>query len=124
MIAIDTSSFIAYLRGEQGRDVESVDEAFRLEQAALPPVVLVELLSVPKLDRDITGLIRALPVLETDDGFWERAALTRSVVLSRRLRARLADTLIAQSCLDHGVPLITRDSDFRHFAAHAGLVLV
>jgi predicted nucleic acid-binding protein len=41
--------------------------------------------------------------------------------LAKGLKARLADTLIAQSCLDHGVPLITHDTDFRHFAALRGL---
>ena len=123
MIAIDTSSFIAYLAGEEGTDVESVDEALRLQQASLPPVVLTEMLSVPGLERSVANLIREIPILEADSGFWERAAGTRAKILSRRLRARLADTLIAQSCLDYGVPLITRDSDFRHFASHAGLVL-
>jgi predicted nucleic acid-binding protein len=34
----------------------------------------------------------------------------------------LADTLIAQACLDHEVPLVTRDPDFRHFRT-AGLRL-
>jgi predicted nucleic acid-binding protein len=124
MIAIDTSSLIAYLRGVEGPDVESVDKAFRLKQAVLPPVVLTEMLSDPGLDSEVAGLIRELPVLETGDGFWERAALTRSRILSKKLRARLAATLIVQACLDHETPLITRDSDFRHFASHAGLVLV
>jgi len=32
-------------------------------------------------------------------------------------------TLIAQSCIDHHVPLITRDGDFRPFARYAGLTL-
>ena len=123
MIAIDTSSLIAYLAGEEGSDVESVDEALKLQQASLPPVVLTELLSIPRLERSVANLIREIPVLEADPGFWERAAVTRTKILSRRLRARLADTLIAQSCLDYGVPLITRDSDLRHFATHAGLVL-
>jgi len=36
----------------------------------------------------------------------------------------LADTLIAQSCIDYRVPLITRDSDFRHFAKYCGLILL
>jgi predicted nucleic acid-binding protein len=34
------------------------------------------------------------------------------------------DTLIAQSCLDHDVPLITRDADFRPFERLARLKLV
>ncbi|MEJ2079015.1 MAG: PIN domain-containing protein [Acidobacteriota bacterium] len=123
MIAIDTSSLIAYLRGDGGADVELVDEAFRLQQAFLPPVVLTELLSLPGLERSVAKLVREIPVLEADTGLWERAAGTRRRILSKKLRARLADTLIAQSCLDYGVPLITRDSDFRHFAAHVGLKL-
>jgi predicted nucleic acid-binding protein len=40
--------------------------------------------------------------------------------IAKRL-ARLADALIAQLCLDHGVHLITRDRDFRAFAEAAGL---
>ncbi len=124
MIAIDTSSLIAYLKGDEGADVGSVDEALKLGQAALPPVVLTEILSDPRLDRRVACLIRGMPILESDAGFWVRAASTRAKILSKRLRARLADTLIAQSCLDNNVPLITRDADFRHFAAHAGLVLI
>jgi predicted nucleic acid-binding protein len=123
VIAVDTSSLIAYLRGDDGSDVEAVDQAFELKQAVLPPVVLTEILSDPKLDRRVSKLIRELPILETVPGFWERAASTRAKILSQRLRARLADTLISQSCVDHRAPLITRDSDFRHFAKHAGLKL-
>ncbi|WP_371454829.1 PIN domain-containing protein [Brevundimonas sp. LM2] len=52
-----------------------------------------------------------------------RAAATRRTVLSRRLKARFADSLIAQLCLDHDAALITRDGDFRHFATHCGLRL-
>jgi predicted nucleic acid-binding protein len=37
-------------------------------------------------------------------------------------KANLADVLIAQSCIDHDVPLITHDADFRHFL-RAGLKL-
>lgn len=45
-------------------------------------------------------------------------------MLSQQLKAKLADTLIAQSCLDHDVTLVTRDDDFRHFAAARGLKLL
>ncbi len=124
MIAIDTSSLIAYFRGEEGIDVEAVDEAFKLKQAVLPPVVLTEILSHPGLNREVAKLIRELPILESDAQFWERAGVTRAKILSKKLRARLADTLIAQSCLDNDTPLITRDSDFRHFATYTRLILV
>ncbi len=124
MIAVDTSSLVAFLRGETGRDVEAVDQALELQQAVLPPVVLTELISHPHLDRTVSRLIRALPVLDSDPGYWERAGHLRAKLIAKRLRARLADSLIAQSCIDHRVPLITRDRDIRHFAKHAGLALV
>jgi len=53
-----------------------------------------------------------------------RSIATRAKLLARKLRAPMADTLICQSCLDHNVPLLTRDTDFRHFVQHAGLKLI
>jgi hypothetical protein len=122
MIAVDSSSWIAYLSGATGRDVEALDFAVSQEQAVLPPVVLAELFGDPKLLAKTAQRLKELPLLEVLDGYWERAGSLRSRVLARGLRARLADCLIAQSCLDHDVPLITRDSDFGHFVP-AGLKL-
>jgi predicted nucleic acid-binding protein len=123
MIAVDTSSWSAYLGPHAGPDVDAVERALEHGNAVLPPVVLAELLSDPKLDTAIGKLFLRLPLLEPSEGYWERAGRLRSKILGRGLRARLADTLIAQSCIDHRVPLVTRDQDFRHFAKVAGLRL-
>lgn len=123
MIALDTSSLIAYLEGAEGADVNAVEEALILSIGVLPPVVLTEILSSPTADEDTKALIRQLPLLQVTSGYWERAATQRADILAKGLRANLADTLISQSCLDHGLPLVTRDRDFRHFAAHGGLML-
>jgi predicted nucleic acid-binding protein len=48
----------------------------------------------------------------------------RAKVLAKQRCARLGDALIAQSCIDQGVALLTRDRDFRTFAETAGLDLV
>ena len=124
MIAVDSSSWIAYLSGETAADTAAVEEALTQRQACLPPVVLTELLSDPALSSTVTGLLRQLPLLPLLDGFWERAGRLRARILAAGRRARLADTLIAQSCLDHDLPLIARDDDFRHFARLAGLKLI
>ena len=124
MIAVDSSTLVAFLAGDGGRDTDWLDQALALKQAVLPPVVLTEVLSAPELDRETAGLLRGLPVLDDRSGFWERAAETRARILAQGLRARLAGTLIAQTCIDHRVPLVTRDRDFRHFSAHAGLDLL
>lgn len=124
MIAVDTSTFIAYLSGASGPDVSAMEQALSESQVCLPPAVLTELLSDPKLPERVANLFEQIPVLEASSGYWKRAGHLRSRILSKRLRARLADTLIAQSCLDHDVPLIARDQDYRHFARLAGLQLL
>lgn len=123
MIAADTSSLIAFFSGDAGEDVEQVDAALAASQLCLPAPVLSELLSNPRLERDVVDELAELPLLEPTPGFWCRAGLLRSRLLAKRRKARLADALIAQLCLDHEVRLITRDRDFRAFAAGAGLDL-
>jgi predicted nucleic acid-binding protein len=123
VIAVDTSSLVAYLSGDVGADVEAIALALDHRQAALPPVVLSELLSDPQLPSSITDLFLGLPLLELMGGYWERAGLLCARLRSRGRKARLADTLVAQSCLDHDVVLITRDGDFRHFERAVGLRL-
>lgn len=124
MIAIDTSSFIAFLDGSRGMDVQTVEEALKAKQGVLPPVVLAELLSDGGIAPAVLDLFRELPLLEITDGYWERAGLLRAQLLSHKRKARLADTLIAQSCLDHRVPLITRDEDFQSFKELTDLKLM
>ena len=124
MIAADSSSFIAHLSGSQGEDVDILDQAMSDHLVVIPPVVLVELLSDSKLPPVVSELLRLLPLLEIGDGYWERAGALRAKALSKGRKARLADTLIAQSCLDYNIPLIARDRDFRIFATFAGLKLL
>ena len=115
---------VAFLEGVSGADVGVVQSALDDRQLVLAPVVLTELLSDPGLAPRVRTLLTALPVLDVEAGFWERAGLLRASVLKQRKKARVADALIAQSCLDQSVPLVTRDRDFRHFARAAGLALL
>lgn len=124
MIALDSSSLIAFLGGASGSDVETLERSLEDRQGCLPPVVLTELLSDPKLPKAAGQLLLQLPRLDVLDGYWERAGALRAKVLASKRRARLADTLIAQSCIDHGVGLITRDADFSVFVRAGGLRLV
>jgi len=124
MIALDTSSVIAYLSGDRGGDVDAVQVALEQQQACLPPAVLAELLSDPKLVARTAALFRMLPVLPVTAGFWERVGILRAAVIAQGRKARLADALIAQSCLDHDTPLVTRDADFRNIARVRPLRLV
>ena len=124
MIALDTSSIVAYLAGEKGVDVAAVDMALQHQHAFLPPVVLSELLSDPKLPKGVVELVKGLPILPLSNGYWERVGVLRSKIITKGHKAKLADSLIAQTCIDHDVPLVTRDHDFRHFSRYGGLKLL
>ena len=123
MLCIDTSSFIAYLQGDKGKDVELIDEVLSDEIGVLSPVSVTELLSDFQLDPFIKKIILELPTLPVTEGYWERAGSLRAKILQKGHKARLADTLIAQNCLDHHALLITRDKDFKIYKEIAGLRL-
>jgi predicted nucleic acid-binding protein len=124
VIAADTSTWIAYFQGEGGEDVELLDRALYERQLLMPPVVLTEVLSAPKLPSEVSRTLSDLPLVEIEPGYWQRAGELRAKVLAKRHKARLGDALIAQSCIDRGIPLLTRDRDFRAFADAASLDLV
>jgi predicted nucleic acid-binding protein len=124
VIAADTSSWIAFLEGGSGEDVQLLDRALEDRQVVMVPVVLTELLSDANLPSDVAETISEVPLIEVASGYWQRAGALRAKVLAKRHKARLGDALIAQSCIDQGIPLITRDRDFRSFAEAANLNLV
>jgi len=124
LIAVDTSTWIAFLQGEGGADAELLDRALEDRQVLMVPVVLAEVLSDPKLTAEVSRTLSDLPLIEIESGYWERAGELRAKVLARHRKARLGDALIAQTCIDRGIPLLTRDRDFRSFAEAAGLDLI
>ncbi|HEY6444829.1 MAG TPA: PIN domain-containing protein [Acidobacteriaceae bacterium] len=123
MIAADTSTWIAFLQGEKGDDVDLLGEALRGRQIVMAPAVLTELLSDPKLPSHVAQTLMDIPLIDIESGYWERAGRLRARVLARKRKARLGDALFAQTCADHGVLLLTRDRDFRAFAEAAKLNL-
>ena len=124
MIAVDTSTWIAYLQGDGGEDAELLDRALQDRQVLMVPVVLTEILSDPNLSSEVSETLSELPLIEAGPGYWKRAGELRAKVLAKRRKARLGDALIAQSSIDHGIPLLTRDRDFRAFADAASLHLL
>jgi predicted nucleic acid-binding protein len=123
LIAVDTSAFIRFLRGVIDDFTDRFAEALETDLVYFPPPVLTELLSDPALPDPTREIIVSFPLLPIRTGYWERAGLLRAEVIRAGLKAKLPDVLIAQSCIDHDIPLITYDRDFRHFEA-AGLKLI
>ena len=124
MIAADTSTWVAFLEGHAGADTRLLDKALEDRQVVMVPVVLAELLSDPKLPSEVAETLSDVPLIDLAPGYWQRAGALRAKALLKRRKARLGHALIAQSCIDEGVPLLTRDRDFQSFSEAAGLDLV
>ena len=124
MIAADTSTWVGFLEGCAGADIELLDRALADRQVLMVPVVLTELLSDAKLSSEVARTLSEVPLVPIETDYWQRAGMLRAKVLAKRRKARLGDALIAQSCIDRGISLLTRDRDFRAFAEAAGLALV
>ena len=90
----------------------------------MAPVVLAELLSDPTLPPLAETYLLSIQLFELGPGFWHRAGKLRSELIGRGHRPKLADTLIAQTCIDYDVRLLTRDRDFRPFVKYGGVRLV
>jgi predicted nucleic acid-binding protein len=123
VVAADTNAIHDYFADQTGPKFHLVKEAFDQDVLLLPPAVLTEALSDPALPAVKAARIRAVPLLAVMEGFWDRAGMLRAFLLSRGYNGRLGDVLIAQACIDHEVPLITYDRDFRRFE-RAGLKLL
>lgn len=123
MIAVDTSSLARAFDMEMDRQAVLLRRMLSAKEAVfLPPIVITEIFSNQSLPDEAREEVLKMTPLSLHDGYWERAGLLRADLLRHGFKANLADCLIAQSCIDHDIALITYDRDFRHFV-RAGLAL-
>ncbi len=123
MIAVDTNVAIYFFAGKASKEVTVLEDLFRNNLAIFPPLVITELLSDPWIPKKIVDFLAGAPQLKTLPGYFERAGRLRAKLLRRGLKARTADSLIAQSCIDSKVKLLTNDKDFKNFETYCGLSL-
>lgn len=124
MIVADTSVIIDFLKGARSQECEALDRYLEAEQVWIAPVVETELLSDPNPSEAVYNFLEKALQLEIHEGYWERAGKNRAKLKAHKLKAKTADALIAQSCIDHNAPLLTRDADFKPYAKYCGLKLV
>lgn len=123
MIVVDACVVISFLEGDGEPEAEAFAALLQKDEAVLAPSTVTELLSDPKGGASTAKAIEGLDTVPLDDGYWQRAGLLRARIKAAGRKAALGDALLAQACLDAGLPLLTRDSDFRAFAELAGLTL-
>ncbi len=124
IVAIDTCVLVDFQSGVSNIQVVMLKEKIFSHEAYLPPIVLTEFSSNPRLDKQYYHFLQNIPLLEIYDGYWYRSGETRKLLLKKGLKAKLGDVLIAQACIDNNVPLLTRDDDFRYYAKYCDLQLI
>jgi predicted nucleic acid-binding protein len=124
LIVADSSVLIPWAEGILTVKTDLLDYHMQQKTLRVAPVSIAELLSTRDLRPEIRLVAETLDLLELREGYWARAGLLRGRCLAAGRRARLADALIAQACLDADLPLLTVDADFEVFAQIGGLKLV
>ncbi len=124
MIVADSSVLIPWAEGLVTTKTDLLDYHLQQETLRVTPVSITELLSTRDLRPEVRLIAETLDLLELQDGYWARAGLLRGKCLAAGRRARLADALIAQACLDADLPLLTNDADFEVFRLIGGMKLV
>ena len=124
MIAADTSTRIAYLEGAPGHDTQLLDQALADHRLLMIHQCSPSCSAIRCFHQLSCNSLWKFQMIDVEPGYWQRAGLLRAKVLSERGKARLGDALIAQTCIDRKIPLLTRDEDFRAFADAARLSLI
>ena len=115
MIGVDTSSLRRYLRNDVSGATARIARAVTIGEVMLPPIVLTEALSDVNLSEGDRRRTLDLPLMPLFHGYWYRAGNLRHWLFENRLKAPAADCLVAQACLDMGIPLISSDREFKRF---------
>lgn len=126
MIVVDSSVWIDYFNGVDSAASERLDTLLGTEPLAVGDLILTEVLQGFRNDahyKTARRLMMSLTVLEmlgqkmalkSADNY--RALRTRGVTVRRTV-----DVIIATYCIEHGLPLLFDDKDFRPFVQHLGL---
>ena len=72
MMAVDTSTWVAYLEGGDGEDAQLLDKALEDRQVVMAPGVPSELLSDPQPPSGVAKTLSEIPRIEIEPGFWQR----------------------------------------------------
>lgn len=122
-LVVDTSVWVEFFRGE---DLPDLELALREGLVVLPPLVVAELLSAPlrkKQREQLTSLLLDLPMHDTSFDHWCAVGELRARLGKAGLSVSTPDTHVAQTAIDVGGRLWSRDAIFAKIAAKGPLRL-
>lgn len=126
MILVDSSVWIDYFSGNGSAEADFLDKTLGNRSVAIGDLILTEVLQGFRDDRDYKTARRLLEELPVFDLLGRNMAI-KSAENFRKLRKKgitirkTADVIIASFCIEHDLPLLFSDRDFRPFVDHLGL---
>ncbi len=113
-VLIDTSAWVAALRGTDRKIMRAVDSLLDLERVVFCGVVEMELLHGirPSEQKRLIPLFEALAYAEVDRNDWKAAGAMMNKLRSKGITIPSSDALIAALCLRHRFSLLTLDHHF------------
>jgi predicted nucleic acid-binding protein len=126
VIIVDSGVWVGYFNGVESTAADRLDELLGVTRLAVGDIILTEVLQGFRDDAQYKvakHTMTSLPVLE----MFGQAIAIRSAENYRSLRARgitirkPLDVVIATYCIEHDLPLLFEDRDFRPFVQHLGL---
>lgn len=129
MILVDSSVWIARLRGNRTPAIEKLEIAALEERLLVGDLILLEVLQgardevhAMRIEREL----RTYPIVSMLDGkLASRAARNYRVLRRRGITIRkTVDIIIGTFCIEHGYALLHEDRDFAPMEAHLGLKVI
>lgn len=123
-LVVDTSVWIDFFAG---RPAAALEEGLARGAVSLPPIVVAELVSGARRERQrtaIADLVRDLRVHETPVDHWVRVGELRRLLAARGVAVSTPDAHVAQCALDLDAILLARDDIFNRIAQETPLRVV
>jgi predicted nucleic acid-binding protein len=126
VILVDTSVWIDYLNGVQGRHTDALDSGIVEGNVAISDLIFLEILQGVCNDRDYRVTKQTLLALDLYEmfgkGMAEKCAENYRALRKKGITVRkTADVIIATFCIEQRMPLLFLDRDFIPFVDHLGL---
>ena len=126
MILVDSSVWVDYFSGNDSPETDFLDCILGVSAIAIGDLILTEILQGFRHDKDYKTAKRLLEELTIFELLGTKMAV-KSADNFRKLRKKgvtirkTADVIIASFCIEHNLPLLFSDKDFKPFVQHLGL---
>lgn len=127
MILVDSSVWIDFFCGNDSPETQILDKTLGNRAVAVGDLILIEVLQGFRNDKDYTTAKRLMEELTVFNLLGKDMAI-KGAENFRKLRKKgitirkTADVIIASFCIEHHIPLLFSDKDFKPFVSQLGLV--